>query len=115
METRQGILLKTEKVIENICLNNPNYRYKINKINIIVYHTSERSAIIDIYGRIKNSEIRVNISSDSPEYQIYLSQIKKDVDLNRIKTDVKGKLNYSFYLSEGQIKNGLEQLLSVRE
>lgn len=114
METRQGVLIRIENFLKDFCDKYTEYRYKINKTNILIYHVSEKSAIIDIYGRIKNQEIRVYISDKSLEYHIYLSCIKDEIDSSRSKNNGKGRLNFSFYLADCQIEEGIWKLLQAR-
>lgn len=74
----------------------------------------KKSAIIDIYGRIKNQEIRIYISDKSPEYRIYLLHLKDEIDSSRSKSNSKGKLNFSFYLNDCHIEEYIEELLRAR-
>lgn len=114
METKQGILAKVENFLKTFCDKNTEYRYKINKTNILIYHVYEKSAIIDIYGRIKNQEIRIYISDKSPEYRIYLLHLKDKIDSSRSKSNSKGKLNFSFYINDCHIEEYIEELLRAR-
>ena len=114
METKQGVLKKIEVLLKDICNSHPDYSYRVNKIDILIYHTSEKNAIIDIYGRIKNQEIRVYISDKSPEYKVYISDIQGEIDLSRCKSDGKSQLNFSFYIPNCQVEKCLRALLEAR-
>lgn len=115
METGIGVLQYTENVVRKIAEKNSNISYKVNKINILIRHTESKNAILDIYGRIRNDEIRINISSnDSAEYKEYEKSIACLVDKSRIKHDVKGSLNFAFFVGRNDIEKVLTHLLNAR-
>lgn len=116
METGYGVLEYTEKVLQEYVKINADITYKVNKINILVKNINCKNAIMDIYGRIRNDEIRICINADdSEEYRVYKECIEKQIDTARAKRESKGFLNYSFYVSRNNIDRILTTILGARK